>query len=99
MVEQIVAHKVGITLIMILAQTHVLVQIDGLDLREIQFAVFILLDQHLIGTDGAAAGGKAQNTVGLQRHNGSNDIAGLQADISVVLRADDFHNEVPLSKQ
>ena len=92
MVEQIGTHKVGIALVVILAQTHIFVQIDGLDPGEVHLTVFIFLDEHLIGANGAAAGGQTQNTVGLQCYNGSDDITGLPADIGVVLCADDSHS-------
>ena len=98
MIEQVVTHEVSIALVVILAQAHVLVQIDGLDLGEVQLAIFILLDQHLISADGAAAGSQTQNAVGLQGYNRSNDIASLQADVSVIFCANNFHNKVPLSK-
>jgi hypothetical protein len=83
---------------MILGQTRILIQTDGLDLGEVQLAVFILLDQFLVGTDGAAAGCQTQNAVGLQGNDGSNDIASLDTDISVIFCANNFHNKVPLSK-
>ena len=84
---------------MVLAQAHVLVQVDGLDLGEVQDACLVLGDQFLVGTDGAGAGGQTQDTVGLQGDDGSDDGSGLAADVCVILGADNIdHNWFPLSE-
>ena len=94
MIEQVGTHEVSVGLVMVLAEAHVLVQVDSLNLGEVQLASFILLDQFLVGADGAGAGCQAQNAVGLQGDDGSDDIASLDADISIIFCADQFHNKV-----
>ena len=38
MVKQIVPYEIGVALVMVLGQAHILVQIDGSDLRKVQLA-------------------------------------------------------------
>jgi len=88
MIEQVGAHEVGIALVVILGQTHVLVQVDGSDLGEVQLAGLILGDQLLVGTNRAGTGSQTQNAVGLQMDLGGDDIGSLAADIGVILGND-----------
>ena len=97
MVKQVGAHEVGIALVMVLGQAHILVQVDGLDLREVQVAGLILGNQLLIGAHRAAAGSQAQHTVGLQINLGGDDVGGLPAHILIVLGANQSHGWLPLS--
>lgn len=78
MVEEVGTHKVSVALVVILGQAHILVQVDGSDLGEVQIAALVLGNQLLVGTDGAAAGSQAQNAVGLQLNLSSNDIGALR---------------------
>ena len=65
MVKEVGAHKISVALIVVLGKTHILVQVHGFHLGEVQFAAFILGDQLLVGSHGAASGGQTQHTVGL----------------------------------
>ena len=92
MVEEVGPHKVGVALVMILGQAHVLVQVHGMDLGEIQVASFILGNQFLVSTHRAAAGGQTQNAVGLQINLSGNNVGSLAADISIILGNNQSHN-------
>ena len=93
MVEQVGTHEVSVGLVMVLGQANVLVQVDGLDLGEVQLASFVLLDQFLVGANRAGTGSQTQNAIGLQGDDGSDDIASLDADVSIVFCTDQFHNK------
>ena len=81
---------------MVLGQAHILVQVDGLDLGEVQLAGLILGDQLLVGANRAGAGGQAQNAVGLQVDLGGDDVGSLAADIGVILGNDQSHFSLSL---
>ena len=51
---------------MILGQTRILIQADGLDLGEVQLAGFILCNQFLVGANRTGTGSQTQNAIGLQ---------------------------------
>ena len=91
MVEQVGAHKVSIALVVILGQAHVLVQVHGSDLGEVQIAGFVLGDQFLVSTHGAAAGCQTQHAVGLQINLGSDNIGGLAAHVVIIFGANQSH--------
>ena len=95
MVEEVGTHKVSVALVVVLGQAHILVQVDGSDLGEVQIAALVLGNQLLVGTDGAAAGSQAQNAVGLQLNLSSNDIGSLTADVLVILGANQSHDKNP----
>ena len=95
MVEQVGAHEVGVALVMVFVQAHILVQIDGGDLGEVQITGLVLGDQLLIGAYRAAAGGQTEDAVGLQLDLSGDDVGGLAAQILVVFRYDQSHNLVP----
>ena len=57
MVEQVVPHEIGVALVVVPVQAHILVQVDGADLGEVQLARLTAADQLLIGPHGAGAGG------------------------------------------
>ena len=91
MVEQVGAHKVSVALVVILGQAHVLVQVHGSDLGEVQITGFVLGDQFLVSTHGAAAGCQAQHAVGLQINLGSDNIGGLAAHVVIILGTNQSH--------
>ena len=91
MVEQVGAHKVSVALVVILGQAHVLVQVHGSDLGEVQIAGFVLGDQFLVSTHGAAAGCQTQHAVGLQINLGSDNIGGLAAHVVIIFGANQSH--------
>lgn len=66
MVEQVGAHEVGVALVVVLVQPHILVQVDGADLGEVQVTLLVPLDELLIGAHRTGAGGQAQDTAGLE---------------------------------
>ena len=65
MVKEVGAHKISVALIVVLGKAHILVQVHGFYLGEVQIAAFILGNQFLVGTHGAASGGQTKHTVGL----------------------------------
>ena len=85
MVEQVVPHEIGVALVVVPVQAHILVQVDGADLGEVQLARLTAADQLLIGPHGAGAGGQAQDAAGLEDDLGGDDIGGGAAERRVVL--------------
>ena len=61
--KQVVVHKIVVALVVISGQSTVLVEVYAFYLGEIQIAVFVALDQTLVGADGGGTGGQAQNAV------------------------------------
>ena len=61
---------------MLAGQADILVQVDGLDLREVQIALSAALDQDLIGADGGGTGGQTQHAVRLHHDLSGQDICG-----------------------
>ena len=61
--EQILVHEVVVALRMPLRQTHVLVQVEGGDLREIQALILVESHQFLIQPQRGGAGSQAQHGV------------------------------------
>ena len=98
MVKEVGTHEVGVALVVVLGQSHVLVQVHGVDLGEVQVAGLVLGDQLLIGAHGAAAGSQAQHTVGLQLDLSGNDVGGLAAHVCVIFGANQSHNNPLLYK-
>ena len=92
MVKQIGAHKVCIALIMILGQAHILIQVYGTNLGEVQIAALIHGNQFLVGAHRAAAGSQTQHAIGFQLNLCSNDVCSLPADIGIVFGANQSHN-------
>ena len=80
---------------MIGGKAHILVQIHRGDLGEVQIALFIPFDQLLIGPHRAGAGGKTQNTVGLQKDLGGDDVGRGTAHFPVVFRFNNSHFSIP----
>ena len=85
MVEQVVPHEIGVALVVVPVQAHILVQVDGADLGEVQLARLTAADQLLIGPHRAGAGGQPQNAAGLEDDLGGDDIGGGAAERRVVL--------------
>ena len=96
-VEQVVVHEVSIALIMLGAQTHILVQIHGAHLGEVQIAIRTAADQFLVSAHGRAAGSQAQNTVRLQHHLSRQQVSHLAAGIIIVFRTDKSHDKISFS--
>ena len=92
MVKQIGAHKVCIALIVILGQAHILIQVYGTNLGEIQVTALIHGNQFLIGAHRAAAGGQTQHAIGFQLNLCGDDVCSLPADIGIVFCANQSHN-------
>ena len=96
MIEQVGAHEIGVALVVVLGKTHILVQIHGANLGEVQVARFVFGDQLLVGAHRAGAGGQAQHAVGLQVDLGGDDVGGFPADIGVILCNNQSHIHILL---
>lgn len=89
--EQVATHEVRVALVMISGQTHILVQIQGLDLGKAKLSSLIVDDQLPVGSHGTTACGQAKHAVGLPGDLCSNDISGIVADICIVFRVNQSH--------
>ena len=93
MMEQVVVHKIAITLGMVRGQTQIFIQIKGCNLGKIQIALLVLFDQILIGADGCGTGSQTKDTIGLQNHLCGDDIGSLAAQFFIAGNVDDIHKK------
>ena len=62
--EEVLPHEVSVALVVILGQAHVLVQVHGSDLGEVQIPGFIAFDQLGVQPQRGGTGSQTQNTFG-----------------------------------
>lgn len=90
-VKQVVAHKIGVALVVVGGQTGILVQVNRAHGGEVQVTGLVPLNELLIGADGGGAGSQAQNTVGLELDLSGDDVGGGAAHGVVIFSLDDSH--------
>ena len=90
-IEEVVAHEVVIALHVVVREAAVLVEVIGVNLREVDVALLVPLDELVISADGRAAGSEAEDAVGLEDDLGRDDVGGLAAHVLVVFGVNDLH--------
>ena len=90
-VEEILAHEVGVALVVIGGKAHILVQVQGGAGGKVQRPRLVPLDELFISADGAGAGSQAQDGIRLLEHLSRNEAGGGAAHLVVVLGGNDPH--------
>lgn len=95
-VEEVLVHECPVALGVILGEADVLVHVEGYDVLEGDHALAVVLDEFLVGFDGSAAGGEADDEGavfgGLELVDALNDERGrVIRDEFVVVLDDDSH--------
>ena len=84
MIKQIVMHEIIIALIVLAAESLVLIQIHRPDLRKVKIALFVPRNKLLVKADRRGACCQSQHAVRLHNHLCGNDIRRFPAHICII---------------
>ena len=91
MIEEVVAHKVNVTLIARIVESRVLVEVDGSDLLVARAVFLVVADHILVKPDRGGSRCESENRFGVGFNDGFHYFERLHAHFVVVFCDNDFH--------
>lgn len=89
--KEVLVHEVMVALRVVGHQAHILVEVEGRHLREVQSFFLVHAGQFLVQTQGARAGGQADHGVRLAVEDAGHFDGRQTTDVVIRLGNDDFH--------